>query len=65
MTDPPAPEAPAMDLPSHPESEDLGSQRRPTPTTSRATVAVFVVIGVLVAAIVVLHLTSVVGPGAH
>lgn len=54
-----------MELPSHPESEEPSSHRRPATASGRATVAVYVVIGVLVAVIVILHLTGVVGPGAN
>ena len=53
-----------MELPSHPESEDTTPYRQP-PRTSRATIAVFVVGGVLFVVLVILHLTGVVGPGAQ
>lgn len=53
-----------MELPSHPDSDDTTPYRQPS-RTSRATVAVFVVIGVLFAVLVILHLAGVVGPGAQ
>jgi uncharacterized RDD family membrane protein YckC len=53
-----------MELPAHPESEDTASREERSTGTSWATVAVFVIISVLFAVIVILHLTGVVGPGA-
>ena len=52
-----------MDLPSHPESdEDPG----PTPpSSSRAGTVVVAALLALVAVIVILHLTGIMGPGAH
>ena len=54
-----------MDPPSHPESEDTATDRKPaTPVGWGSWVVVAIVIA-LVAVIVILHLTGVVGPGAH
>jgi hypothetical protein len=54
-----------MDPPSHPESEDTATDRKPaTPVDWGSWVVVAIVIA-LVAVIVILHLTGVVGPGAH
>ena len=54
-----------MDLPAHPESDEAGVR----PPTDRAVdwtgVIVIAVIGALLTVIVILHLTGVVGPGAH
>lgn len=53
-----------LDLPSHPEADG----ERPDPgstTTSWSTVLGFVVVGVVVVVMAILHLTGVVGPMAH
>ena len=55
----------AMELPSHPEADDSGSGREPATKVSWATLLVFGVIGAALILIVLLHLTGVVGPGAH
>jgi hypothetical protein len=52
-----------MDLPSHPESSEPGSE--PPPRPGRAGTVVVAALLVLVALIVILHLTGIVGPGAH
>lgn len=54
-----------MDLPSHPEANDDVPDHEPASTPSRATVVVFAVVVALVALIVILHLTGLVGPTAH
>lgn len=51
-----------MELPSHPESEEERDQKGPTGNWG---VRIFIVVIVaLLAAMVILHLTGVVGPGA-
>lgn len=52
-------------LPSHPESEDTTPYDLPTTPSAWSTRIVIAVAVILVAIIVVLHLTGVVGPGAH
>lgn len=52
-----------MELPSHPESEEERDQK--APTGNRGVRIFIVVIVALLAAIVILHLTGVVGPGAQ
>lgn len=54
-----------MELPTHPESDDTTPYRSRPTTGSRATIVVFGVIGVMIALMVLLHLTGVVGPGAR
>jgi len=54
-----------MELPSHPDSEEAPSHRKQSRPADRMSVVVFVVIGALLALMVLLHLTGVVGPGAH
>lgn len=55
-----------MELPAHPEADDSGTgPRSPTTATSRATWLVVAVVVGLLAVIVILHLTGVVGPGAN
>ena len=54
-----------MDLPSHPEADDTTPDRAPAKTISWATVLVITVVAGLLAVIVILHLTGVVGPTAH
>lgn len=54
-----------MELPSHPDDDDtVGDQGRPT-DRNWASVVIVVVGGVLVALLVILHLTGVVGPGVN
>lgn len=54
-----------MEVPSHPEADDTTPERVPTNTVSWATVLVIAVAACLLAVIVILHLTGVVGPTAH
>jgi hypothetical protein len=54
-----------MDPPSHPESEDTATDRKPTTPVGWGTRIVVAVVIALVAMIVILHLTGVLGPGAH
>jgi hypothetical protein len=54
-----------MDLPSHPESKDTASDRRPATGSSWGPRIVVAAVVVLLAAIVILHLTGIVGPGAQ
>lgn len=54
-----------MDLPPHPESEDSATDRKPVTPVGWGTRVVVAVVIALVALIVILHLTGVVGPGAH
>ena len=54
-----------MELPPHPESEDTGPDQKPATTVGWGTRIVIAVVIALVAAIVILHLTGVVGPGAN
>jgi hypothetical protein len=50
-----------MELPSHPEADD----QAPAPSSRTGTIVVLVVVGALIAVMVILHLTGVVGPTAH
>jgi hypothetical protein len=54
-----------MELPPHPESEDTSPDKKPATTTGWGARIVIGVVIALVAAIVILHLTGVVGPGAN
>jgi hypothetical protein len=54
-----------MELPTHPESAEEHSPPRQERPVDWTTVAVVAVIGGLLAVMVILHLTGVVGPGAH
>jgi hypothetical protein len=54
-----------MDLPSHPESENAATDRKPVTPVGWGTWVVVAIVIALVAAIVILHLSGVVGPGAH
>ncbi|MGH9244303.1 MAG: hypothetical protein ACRD29_08290 [Acidimicrobiales bacterium] len=54
-----------MDLPSHPEADDTGAEREPAPTVRWGTVVVVAVVAALLAVIVILHITGLVGPTAH
>lgn len=49
-----------MELPSHPETDDAEELKAPE-TKNWGTVAVFVVIGLVLAVVVIVHLTGVVG----
>jgi hypothetical protein len=51
--------------PTHPGPDESRVPRRPGAAPHRATVAAYVVIGVPVVAVIVLHLAGAVGPGAH
>lgn len=62
---PPDPGDHAMELPTHPESAEEHSPPRQERPVDWTTVAVVAVIGGLLAVMVILHLTGVVGPGAH
>jgi hypothetical protein len=53
-----------MDLPTHPERED-DPQRAPTSPTGRGTWVVVILVALLLAAMLLLHLSGIVGPGAH
>ena len=50
-----------MELPSYPEAD----HEEPAPSGRAATIAVVVVVGALIAVMVILHLTGIVGPSAH
>lgn len=54
-----------MELPPHPESEDTGPSQKPATAVGWGTRIVIALVVALVAAIVILHLTGVVGPGAN
>lgn len=54
-----------MDLPTHPDQHDETQADHPTSKTNWAVVAVFAIGGALLALVILLHLTGVVGPGAH
>jgi hypothetical protein len=56
-----------MDLPSHPGHDDMSPDSEPAPgrPVGRETWVVVAVVAALVAAMVLLHITGVVGPGAH
>lgn len=53
-----------MDLPSHPEADDPAPRHEPASTVNWATVLVIGVVVALFAALVILHLTGVVGPAS-
>ena len=53
-----------VELPTHPETDD-NSPAEPARRTSRVTVVVLGFVAALVAVMVILHVTGVVGPGAH
>jgi hypothetical protein len=53
-----------MELPSHPEADDSPPGQEPA-TGSWATVLIVAVVVAVLAVIVILHLTGVVGPGAN
>ena len=68
MSEPPPhpdPSDRARELPAHPDSDDVESPSPAGRTVDWTGVAVVVVIGVLFAALLILHLTGVVGPGGH
>jgi hypothetical protein len=50
-----------MELPSHPEAD----HGEPAASGRAGTIAVVVVVGALIAAVIILHLTGIVGPSAH
>jgi hypothetical protein len=50
---------------SHPGADDTARQREPATTGSWASKLVIAIVAALVVLIVILHLTGVVGPGAH
>ena len=52
-------------LPSHPARDETPTPRQKTRSTDRAAVVVVAVVATLLVVMVVLHLTGVVGPGAH
>ncbi|HEV8298641.1 MAG TPA: hypothetical protein VGQ20_15145 [Acidimicrobiales bacterium] len=52
-----------MELPSHPEADDVSGQKRAK--VNWATLLVFGVLGVLLILMLILHLTGAVGPSAH
>lgn len=54
-----------MELPSHPETDDTDPDQKHATTVSWGTVLVVAVVAILLAVIVILHLTGVVGPGAQ
>lgn len=64
MIDRPPPGDRGMDLPAHPQVDEEGPDPGPT-TTSWGTVIAFAVVGVLVAAVVILHLVGGGSPMAH
>ena len=53
-----------MDLPSHPDADETGTPAPATNPSWRARVLVGL-IGLVVAVVIVLHLTGVVGPAGH
>lgn len=53
-----------MDLPSHPEADDSEAGTGPA-AKNWGTVLVVVAVGLVLAAVVILHLTGVVGPAAR
>lgn len=53
-----------MELPSHPEAHDSGTERGPTATGNRAAAVVLAVVVGIVAVVVILHFAGVVGPGS-
>ncbi|MGH9119114.1 MAG: hypothetical protein ACRD0A_14900 [Acidimicrobiales bacterium] len=66
MSERPAdPHDPGMTPPAHPEDDDAPPGSRPARTLDRTAVAVLVVVAALLALMVILHLSGVVGPGAH
>lgn len=54
-----------MELPSHPETDDTGPDQKPATTVSWVSKLVIAVVAILLAVIVILHLTGVVGPAAQ
>ncbi len=54
-----------MQLPSHPGDDDTAPDQEPVTTVNRAAMLGLAVVVALVAVIVILHLTGIVGPGAH
>jgi hypothetical protein len=50
-----------MELPSHPEAD----HGEPAPSSRAGTIVVVVVVAALIAVMVILHLTGVVGPRTH
>lgn len=54
-----------MELPSHPEADDSGADQRPAASVTWVTWLVVAVVVGLLAAMVILHLTGVVGPGTN
>lgn len=54
-----------MELPEHPETDDTGPDQDPATTRSWGVVLGVAIVAVLLAVIVILHLTGVVGPPAQ
>ncbi len=54
-----------MELPSHPDTDDSAPDQTPATTISWRTMLGIAVVAIVVAVIVILHLTGVVGPTAH
>jgi hypothetical protein len=54
-----------MELPSHREADDTGPDQHPATTPSWSVVLGIAIVAVLLAVIVILHLTGAIGPGAH
>lgn len=54
-----------MELPAHPDNDKGSSHQRQTTTRGRGTAFVIAVVIALFVAMILLHLTGVVGPGAH
>lgn len=54
-----------MELPSHRETDEGPHDTKTATTIRRSTVLVVAVLALLFAVIVILHLTGVLGPGAH
>lgn len=54
-----------MDLPRHPKSEGEGTKPERRGGFNRGTAAVLVIAILLFAALVLLHLTGIIGPGSH
>jgi len=64
MSNFPSPEGPE-DLPAHPETDETSAARDHVRRVNWASVLLIGLVGALVVAILVLHLTGVVGPAGH